>query len=286
LPHPKNTGRLICFGDLCIDIVARTAEISPAASDIDIETLAIRPAGAALNVAIAAAESGADVRLIGLIGNDSFGVMILSEVNAARIDISLLKHCPDRTGTVISLVRPDGERTLLSHRGANRQPYGILPSDLLTPDDYLYLSGYSMQHPASAATACQLKTLAQTVAFDPSYQFAVSAFDRWFLAGLHIITPNLEEARLMTGRTTPADCAAALRDLGIEIVLITLDSEGCYLDTGDHKRLIPTTPASGADTTGAGDTFCGTLLAKCLQGHDIVTAAEMANQAASRRVCN
>jgi len=286
LPHPKNIGRLICFGDLCIDIVARIPEFSPAESDTNIETLAVRPAGAALNVAIAAAESGADVQLIGLVGNDAFGAMILAEVNAARVSTSLVKHCPDRTGTVISLVRPDGERTLLSYRGANQQPYGALPSELLTSADYLYLSGYSMQHPASAATACRLKSLAKTVAFDPSYHFARSAFDQEFLAGLHIITPNLEEARLMTGQTTPAECASALRELGIEIVVITLGSEGCYLDTGDHKKLIPTTPATAADTTGAGDTFCGTLLAKCLQGHDILTAAEMANQAARRRVCN
>jgi sugar/nucleoside kinase (ribokinase family) len=182
LPHSKNIGRLICFGDLCIDIVARTPEINAAASDTDIETLAIRPAGTAFNVAIAAAESGADVQLIGLVGNDAFGAMILSELTAARVSTSLVRRCADRTGTVISLVRPDGERTLLSYRGANRQAYGILPSELLTSADYLYLSGYSMQHPASAATVSRLKSLAKTVAFDPSYQFARSAFDQEFLA--------------------------------------------------------------------------------------------------------
>jgi sugar/nucleoside kinase (ribokinase family) len=286
LPLPRNIGRLVCFGDLCVDIVARTPAIGAAASDTEIETLAIRPAGAAFNVAIAAAESGAAVQLIGLVGNDAFGAMILSELNAARVSTSLVRQCANRTGTVISLVRPDGERTLLSFRGANRQLYGAMASELLTPADYLYLSGYSMQHPASAATACQLKSLAGTVAFDPSFQFARSSLDQGFLAGLHIITPNLEEARLMTGQTTPAECAAALRELGIEIAVITLGAEGCYLDARDYKQLIPTTPATGADTTGAGDTFCGTLLAKYLQGHDIVTAAEMANQAARRRVCN
>ena len=140
-----------------------------------------------------------------------------------------------------------------------------------------------------AATALALKAQTQACLFDPTYLFAreFQARHKEHVAGVHILTPNLEEAQLMTGRDSAEDCAAALRELGVGIVIVKLGGRGCYVDAGDYRQMVATAPVTGkVDTTGAGDCFCGTLLAKCLEGLDILQAAESANDAARRVVCS
>lgn len=91
----------------------------------------------------------------------------------------------------------------------------------------------------------------------------------------------------MTGRTTAEECAKALRDLGVEIVIVKLGPQGCYVHGKGCSGFLTTSPAAGkVNTTGAGDAFCGTLLAKCLQGVDIIGAALSANESARRVVCS
>jgi sugar/nucleoside kinase (ribokinase family) len=287
---PPTAGRLICFGDLCVDIVAQTPEFDPHASDVTIDKLAVRVAGAGANSALAASAAGASVEMIGLLGNDAFATVILEKLRAARVGTSLVRRAEERTGMAISLVREDGERALLSYRGANAQKYGALPGSLFKPADYLYLSGYTLQDSASAETAYMLRARAAQAgarcALDPTYLLARN-FQKKHLSGIHILTPNLEEARLMSGRTSPEECAKELHDLGAEVVIVTLGPQGCYIQSGDCRQFVLSeTTMAAANTTGAGDIFCGTLLARSLQGFDIVKAAQSANEAAGRAVCN
>jgi len=283
---------VICFGDLCIDVVARTPAFNPALdeSDTTIEQLRIRVAGSAANCALAAATAGAHVDVIGLVGKDAFGDMILDKLTTAQIGTSLiLRHAQEQTGVVISRVRPNGDRSFLSYRGANAQTYSPSPAHIVTSSDYLYLCGYSLQSEASAETFHTLKSQAGTVLFDPTYLFARDwrAHQKENLAGVHILTPNWEEAQLMTGQTTPADCAHALCDIGVHTVIVKLGPQGCYLHNADVRQVISTAPVTEkADTTGAGDAFCGTLLAHCIKGTDLLQSAAAANEAARNIVCS
>ena len=269
--------------------MARTLGHQAIETDTTIEQLKIRVAGAAANCGIAAAAAGASVELVGMVGADAFGAMILEKLEAASVGTRFVRQSDDQTGIVISHVRPDGERSFLSYRGANAQSYGALPETLVTEADYVYLCGYSLQDEASAATALALKAQTQACLFDPTYLYAreFQARHKDHVAGVHILTPNLEEVQLMTGRESVEECAAALRDFGVEIVIVKLGGRGCYVDAGDYKQLVASAPVTGkVDTTGAGDCFCGTLLAKCLEGVDILKAAESANHAAGRVVCS
>ncbi len=146
----NTSGRVICFGDLCIDVVARTPAFNPALdeSDTTIEQLRIRVAGSAANCALAAAAAGAPVDVIGIVGKDAFGDMILAKLTSAQIGTSLiLRHADEQTGVVISRVRPNGDRSFLSYRGANAKTYSPRPRTLSHPPT-IYIS---------AATACKAK---------------------------------------------------------------------------------------------------------------------------------
>ena len=135
--------------------------------------------------------------MLGLVGTDSFGAVILEKLSATYVGTTFVRRSQAQTGVVVSQVKPNGERSFLSYRGANAQSYGALPEKLVTAADYLYLSGYSMQDEASAQTALALKALGQTCLLDPSYLFArdFQIRHKHHLTGVHILTPNLEEAQ-------------------------------------------------------------------------------------------
>jgi ribokinase len=281
MPH-----RLICYGDLCVDIVVRVSSVPKTGEDATVDQLQITTAGAASNCAVAAAAHGIGVELLGAVGTDAFGGMVVDSLVAAGVGAGRIHRLEGRTGMVISIVQPDGERTLYSHRGVNAAPCEPAAQTVLRDGDCLYLSGYSFQTQASRRTAGGLASLARTsgarCALDPSFQFARDVRQAYpeALGALDFIFPNQQEAALMTGLESPPESAAALRSLGVANVIVKLGGQGCYVDTAEAKAFVPTRPLNVTDSTGAGDAFCGVFLAAILSGADAVQAAERANLAA------
>ncbi len=269
---------------MCVDIVGRT--LQPDAADVTLAALSIRAGGGAVNCAVAATAEGAQVELIGLLGNDTFAELITHRLAAANIATANIKTMPGRTGTVISLVGADGRTKFYSYRGVNAQAYGDLPPGLIHENDWLYLSGYSFQDGGSRATAEKLLAAGAKCALDPSHQFArdFARKYRGTLRQVDLLLPNREEAHLMTGLASPEKSSAALRDLGAKMVVVKLGADGCYIDNGSTAGYLPAEPALALDTTGAGDTFAGAFLAALLRGADALNAARAANHAAHRLV--
>jgi sugar/nucleoside kinase (ribokinase family) len=275
---------LIVYGDLCVDIVARAVRLAGSGEESTLESLEVTPGGAALNCAIAAARAGAPkVEVIGMVGEDEFGRLLMERLLEYNVGTSLVRvRGGARTGTVLSLVSgAQGERTLYSYRGVNAELYGELPR--VDPGDYLYLSGYSIQDAGSRANALALRSACRAgCLLDPSFQFAGSA-DSFVLQGLDWITPNECEARLLTGCAKVEDCAAALHSRGVPNVVVKLGAEGCLVSAAGSEPF--RVPAAGArlptNTTGAGDAFCGGFLAALMAGRCAREAAEAGNRAAA-----
>jgi len=281
---PMLTQMLTCFGDLCVDLVARSLAAPAPGEDATVEHMAITMAGGAANCAVAAASAGIAVELIGLVGTDALGDAMLAHLTAAGVGTSHVLRSSAPTGMVVSIVQPGGERTLYSYRGANAEAYGPLPEHL---GNCVYLSGYSFQTESSRQTALELKARAKMCALDPSFQFARDFRCKYrdVLPGLHFLLPNREEARLMTDEDSVERTAAALRAMGVGVVVIKLGTAGCFVDTGTLSEYVPVEPLeSVADSTGAGDTFCGAFLAAILDGCDEIEAAQRGNRAARKRL--
>jgi len=272
-------GKLVCFGDLCVDVVGRSSGDETGA-DVTLADLSIRPAGAALNCAVAAAAEGVDVEMLGLVGDDDFGELVLRYLDSSRVGRRHVRRTKGRTGTVISIVDSAGQTKLYSYRGVNAQAYGPLPDC----GGFVYVSGYSFQDTGSRLTAETLLSTGARCALDPSFQYARD-FKRRRLE-VEFLLPNLEEARLMTGRAasagpssavSPGDCCEALRASGVKTVVVKLGPEGCCV----NGEFVNSEAVSAVDTTGAGDAFAGTFLAAILKGNGVVEAARRANRIAA-----
>ena len=278
------SGILYVFGDLCVDIVAVPRSLPGPGEEATLDRLDIVCGGAAFNCAVAAARAGALVKVLGLVGEDEFGAMLVRRLRESGVDTSSIQARPGRTGTVLSIASPDGDRTLYSYRGVNAEQYTRLPE--LQAGDHVYISGYSLQEASSRVPARELKQRAQSSGavclLDPSFQSAAGLAASGFLDGLDWIAPNAREAELMTGSTDPA----RLRALGVANVIVTLGAQGCLLGTASGIMAIPAEAVSVTHSTGAGDAFCGGLLAALLQGAGPVEAAQLATRAATAAIAH
>ncbi|WP_424214336.1 carbohydrate kinase family protein [Streptomyces sp. BI20] len=291
-PGAAEAGGLLVIGDVITDVVARHAAPLARATDTSaaIRTL---PGGAGANAACWAVHAGAPrVVLWARVGADSarWHARALRE---AGVRARLVVAAGERTGTVVALVGPDGERTFLTDSGA---ALGLTAADwspgLLDGIGHLHLSGYLWfdERGAGAVGAALAAAVARgiPVSVDPA---SAGFLREWgaerFLAavaGCSVLLPNADEALLLAGALAPGgapvrDPARAAAELSrvVPLVVVTCGAEGAVVARAGRvvARVAGTRLPAGAlvDSTGAGDAFTGGFLAARLAGADPVAAA-------------
>lgn len=283
---------LICYGDLCTDIFAKTDAFPQPGQDAVVDHLAFMPAGSAPNCAVTAARLGVPAAFVGVVGSDVLGARLVDDLKANHVEITHIRQVDGTSGATIALVGANGEHTFFSFRGVNGSAaYGPIPPDLIRAQDCLHLSGYSFQAEHSRQTALalirQAKAVGARISLDPSFHFARQAREQFraVLADLDFIFPNAEEAHLISGMNSPQEAAPIIRALGPKTVVIKLGSAGCIIDSAQGQMFVPAYPVDRVvDTTGAGDAFCGGFLAATLWGWHTADAAQIGHLAAARVV--
>ena len=178
------------------------------------------------------------------------------------------------TGTIVSLVEPGGQRSMLADRGAN---LALEPADVPVPvpGGHLHLSGYSLFAPgpraAGLAALAAARAAGYTVSVDPASTGPLAAYGvrRWLAdtAAATLVLPNADEARLLTGCADPVAAARALA-AHHPIAVVTLGADGALWADGGRLVHRPAHPATVVDTTGAGDAFTAGLLSVWLAAPD------------------
>ncbi len=262
---------MVVVGDLATDVVAVLAG-EPAPGSDRPATIRSRGGGAGANVAAHLAGLGVPVVLAGCAGDDAAGAALLAELTAAGVGLAVRTVPGAATGTIVSLVEPGGQRSMLADRGANLD---LRADDVPSPGPggHLHLSGYTLldERPRTAGLAALAAARAAgcTVSVDPASTGPLRAHgvQRWLAdtAGADLLLPNADEARLLSGRADVRDAARALTRRHAAVA-VTLGAEGALWASGDDLVHRPARPADVVDTTGAGDAFTAGLLAVWLDG--------------------
>ncbi|MGY2067658.1 carbohydrate kinase family protein [Blastococcus sp. SYSU DS0619] len=271
---------VVVVGDVATDVVVVLSGEPAPGSDRPARIVS-RGGGAGANVAAHLARLGTPVVLAGCVGDDAAGAGLAAELAGAGVQLRVRTVPGAATGTIVSLVEPDGQRSMLADRGAN---LALRPADVPAPapGGHLHLSGYTLLDPGPrAAGLAALRAAADagcTVSVDPASTGPLLGYgvERWLAdtAGATLLLPNADEARLLTGCTDPQDAA---RDLAGRhpIAVVTLGPDGALWATGDdvvHRAAHPTTVV---DTTGAGDAFAAGLLAAWLGTPEVSPSAAL-----------
>jgi ribokinase len=260
--------RIICVGELMTDVVALLSDDIAYGSDTSVK-IAYNGGGAAANVAAWLGVNGADVTLVARVGADVSGVNCINEIERCQVRSSVVVDPRSVTGTVIVLVAPNGERTMLPDSGAN----GLIEAKdvpSLCPADRLYFSGYLLLNSRSRKAAREILAVARDagsqIIVDPSsaapiLRVGANNFLAW-MGRVDVLLANLEEASVLSGESDPWLAAEKLL-INARIVVVKLGAQGAIALTEAGRYEVAAVPVDQVvDTTGAGDSFAaGFLLA-------------------------
>jgi sugar/nucleoside kinase (ribokinase family) len=270
---------VVVVGDVATDVVALLAG-EPAPGSDRPAAIRTRGGGAGATVAVHLARLGLPVLLAGCVGDDAPGRALTAELAAEGVRLALRTVPGAATGTVVSLVEPGGQRSMLADRGANLL---LRAEDVPAPaaGDHLHVSGYALldpgPRPAARAALAAAAAAGCTVSVDPASTAPLRAHgvDRWLAdtAGATLLLPNAEEAVLLTGCAGPEEAARALAGRH-PVVAVSLGADGALWASGRELLHRPAHPARVLDTTGAGDAFAAGLLAAWLAGRPPAAALD------------
>jgi 2-dehydro-3-deoxygluconokinase len=167
-----------------------------------------------------------------------------------------------------------------------------MPTAMIEGARIFYASGISQGISASAADAvfhaiALARAAGARVAYDTNYRprlwpaARAGAVIHAAMAQADIALPSLEDAVALTGLAEPEAILDFYLRLGPRIVVLKLGAKGAMLATPEARVLIPPFPCTPVDGTGAGDTFCGSFLARLIAGDAPEQAARYAAAAAA-----
>jgi len=241
----------------------------------------MNPGGKGANQAIASARLGADVTFVAMVGNDMFGRMALQQFQKEKINCQYIKMDQEEpSGVAIINVDSSGEARIAVSPGANNN---LKPEDVdaaLESAEKGTIVLMQLEIPIKVVEhvirKCNLLKL--RVVLNPA---PVQNLSKDLFPYIYAIVPSEVEASALTGievkdTVTAGMAAQKLKDMGIQHVIITLGTQGAYVDASDVLGLIPAPRVEVVDSTGASDSFCGafaTALSEDLSWDEAVSFA-------------
>lgn len=247
------------------------------------------------NAAIAAARQGTSVGYITGLGRDMPGDSFMALWAREGVDTSTVIRT-DRWLTGVYFVTHDSSGHHFLHYRANSAAAMYTPADVpqqaIAQARMFYASGISQGISDSAADAVFAaidiaKRNGVQVAYDTNYRprlwppSRAAAVMHAAMRQTDYALPGIEDVHILTGLTDPDAMLDFYLRLGPKVVVLKMGEAGAYFATPDYRVRIPRHAVEVVDATGAGDTFCGSFLARVLAGDAPEQAARYAGVAAA-----
>lgn len=284
---------MICtVGDLVEDVVVALPGPIRLAADTPSHVSRHR-GGSAANVAAVVARLGSRARFVGRVGDDPLGDLLVAQLRVVGAGVDVCGERGGRTGSVVVLVTPDGERTMLNDRGAAvdlARPFADWLDDVTVvhvPAYSLFPSGGALAHATWQLRQWSVDRgipwtldVSSTTLIDPvgtaGFLQAIAGY------APEVLFANVDEARALgldgDEPTVPA---------GVRVVVIKDGPHPARVLTRDSRAVevaLPPLDCVATDTTGAGDAFAAGFLVARLAGADAVEGTRAGHAAAAHVV--
>lgn len=279
--------RLLAIGDVTVDrIIGPFAELPAWGQEAEYATAERRLGGNSGNLAAAAAALGADVVVLGPVGNDASGAWLTGELASKGVRTERLVVVPSGlTSDTTALVRDDGERLFLTMPGVLSGLDAILSMADFPSADFAVFSGWCQPPRVRSSTLhaafTRLKQSGTRVVFDLAWSEAswrVRDDVLRTLAACDVVLMNEDELLGLTGvADLDAGCAHLVAALAHTVILIKRGRRGALVaEPGQPVRSVaPIAVTSPQSTVGSGDVFiAGFVVALAERPGDVRSAAE------------
>ncbi len=278
-------GKILVIGSSNTDLIAKVERFPVAGETIQGKMFLQAMGGKGANQALAAHRSGGDVSFITCLGDDANGRNTLQYYQQEGLDVSsalVVEGIP--TGTAVILVNGEGENCIVITPGANNE---------LSPQ---YIDSVARQVGTASIVMLQMEVPMETVkhVVELAAQFETKVLlnvapardiDGELLEMVDILVVNETEIEKVSGLSIEdigeEKVMDALIKKGAKTVILTLGRNGSLVRHGKIFRHIPAYQVDAVDTTAAGDTFCGSLVACLSKGKDMIASVQFATAAAA-----
>lgn len=302
MPLAPRAGTVAVVGSLNADLTVRTPRLPQAGETVTGGELVVAPGGKSSNQAAVVGRLGGSVRLLGRVGADGHGDLLLDEARAAGVDVDAVGRLEGvATGTAVILVDDEAENVIVVSPGANGR---LTAADVQRAGEFFEGAGVvclclEVGLDAVAAAAAAAHGAGATVVLNLSPYQPVSAS---LLELVDVLLVNEHELAQVLGGDGSVDPTAtdgsggsegsdglkgsdgwsaaqrSLADLGVHRAVVTLGARGAVvIDGGDASpEPIDPVPVQAVDTTGSGDAFTGALAMRLAAGEGLPDAARFA----------
>jgi len=281
-----STSKILIIGSTNTDMVIRTDRFPKPGETILGTEFFMNQGGKGANQAVAAARLGGKVTFVSCVGDDLFGKNAVQSLVQEGVDVTYMQVDPNApSGVAVITVDSVGENHIVVAPGANAT---FVPEDAkavpsLMDTDTVLLLQLEIPIPTVQYLVTEAMQKNTRVVLNPA---PAQQLSEELLRNIFILTPNEEEASLLTGievRDENSAMAAAkmLKEKGVRNIIITMGAKGAVALYDDEFFCVKAKEVLAVDTTAAGDVFNGALVVAIQEGKSILEAMEFASCAAA-----
>ena len=275
---------VLTFGDLCVDLIVSGGDVTPQFGQVEklVGDYTLEMGGSCSLFACQAARLGLRTAILGRVGDDSFGRLVVRRLQECGVDTRYVTVDPQlKTGMGIALCQGT-DRAILTYMGTINvlQPSDVT-DDLLAAARHLHHGSYYLHTgllPGIPGIFKRARQLGLSTSLDPNWdpQELWDANLAEVLPYTDILMPNEQEARFISHCSSLAEGLARFHKLGVPLVTVKLGADGALVDDGQATLRRKVTPVSGGDSIGAGDSFDAGFLAGWLRSQPLERCLELA----------
>lgn len=268
--------KIVVIGSCNIDVTVECDRWAKPGETIFGNRLIVSPGGKGANQAVAAARLGAEVTMVGCIGDDVYGEMIVRNLKKNGINTDFVKVLPNENSGTAHITVAEDDNTIIVIKAAN----DLVDAELVDQAEEkikeadLVLLQHEIPFETIAYAVEKCWQLGVPVLLNPA---PVTPVPQNVLDKVTYLTPNEHEAAILFDNMATEDILSRYAGK----VLMTLGSKGvAYYEEG-KVQIVPAFKVTPVDTTGAGDTFNGAFAVARAAGKNMAESVRFANAAAA-----
>ena len=269
-------------GSINMDMILTADRIPDVGENLQGNSYSYANGGKGANQATALARLGAEVKMIGKVGNDANGKKLIENLEANNIDASGVSEEGSVTGLAAILIDKDGRNRIIVYEGANSEIDADEAIKSINDDTQLLLIQFETSEDVVTAVVNHAISRNITTVIDcgPAKNFCLEK-----MQGATIISPNESETKALTGifpdnEETILEASEILKTRSnAKFVVLKLGERGCSVFDGEKLTILPPYKTEVVDTTAAGDCFTAAMALEYVRTGDIYKACDIGNKA-------
>ena len=274
--------KICVIGSLNMDLVVNVDTMPKKGQTLIGRAFKEVPGGKGANQAVAMARLGADIRMIGKVGKDSFGETLINQLKYDKVKTNYIHREDCASGVAMITVDKNAENSIVVAPGAN---FKVLEKDIdkcieaIDESDIVVLQ---LETPINTIKYAlqKSKELGKYTILNPAP--AVKLEDS-IIENVDLLTPNETELEILSGVKIENEddikkAANVLIEKGVKQLIVTLGSKGSLYIDKDNIKLKKSYKVEAIDTTAAGDSYTGALAVAFAQDKDIDEAMDFASK--------